>query len=41
MNFLLSIRQGLDSFFAIKKHQSTIGRERLGGLVTFLAMIYI
>ena len=41
MNFLLSIRQGLESFFAIKKHQSTIGRELLGGLVTFLAMIYI
>lgn len=41
MNFLLSIRQGLESFFAIKQHKSTIGRELLGGLVTFLAMIYI
>jgi AGZA family xanthine/uracil permease-like MFS transporter len=37
MNFLKS----LNSFFSIEKRGSTIGRELLGGLVTFLAMIYI
>ncbi len=37
MNFLKS----LNSFFRIDERGSTIGRELLGGLVTFLAMIYI
>jgi len=37
MNFLKS----LNSFFSIEKRGSTISRELLGGLVTFLAMIYI
>lgn len=37
MNFLKSLNQ----FFSIEKRGSTIGRELLGGLVTFLAMIYI
>ncbi len=37
MNFL----QSLNRFFGIEKRGSTFGRELLGGLVTFLAMIYI
>lgn len=41
MNFLQSVTTRLDQFFSIRKRQSTIGRELLGGLVTFLAMIYI
>ncbi len=41
MNFLSSIRRSLDSFFGVTTKGSTIQRELLGGLVTFLAMIYI
>lgn len=41
MNFLSSIRRSLDSFFGVSTKGSTIQRELLGGLVTFLAMIYI
>lgn len=37
MNFLKSLNQ----FFRIEQRGSTIARELLGGLVTFLAMIYI
>lgn len=31
----------LESFFALKEHGSTVRRETLGGLTTFLAMAYI
>lgn len=41
MSFLSSIAASLDSFFGISKKQSTIRQELLGGLVTFLAMVYI
>ena len=41
MSFLSSIAASLDSFFGISKKQSTVRQELLGGLVTFLAMIYI
>jgi len=31
----------IDKFFKISERGSTIGRELMGGLVIFLAMIYI
>lgn len=33
--------KSLDSFFELKKHGSTVRVETLGGLTTFLAMVYI
>ena len=37
MNFLTAVKQ----YFDFEKRKATFGRELLGGLVTFLAMIYI
>ena len=33
--------KSLESFFELKKHDSTVRVESLGGLTTFLAMAYI
>ena len=41
MNFLSSLRRSLDTFFGISSKGSSVQQELLGGLVTFLAMIYI
>lgn len=35
------IRDGLDSFFAIGRQGSTVGREVMAGTITFLAMCYV
>lgn len=35
------IKQALNKFFHIEERNTTIGRELLGGLVVFLAMLYI